>query len=77
MFNQSQFIEQLTTQAKEMFKNNPLNDFEDNFKTIIHSMFEKFDLVSREEFDIQQRVLTDTRTKLDELETKIQELSKK
>ncbi|RTK96191.1 MAG: accessory factor UbiK family protein [Neisseriaceae bacterium] len=77
MFNQAQFIEQLTNQTKEMFKNNPFNDFETNFKAILHSMFEKFDLVSREEFDIQQRVLADTRAKLEALEKQVQEISKK
>lgn len=75
MFDKNQFIEQLTNQTKELFKTNPLADFESNFKTIMQSMFEKFDLVSREEFDIQQKILADTRSKLDTLEQKVKELS--
>lgn len=72
-----QFIEQITEQVSGLFKNNPLNDFENNFKTILNSAFEKFDLVSRNEFEIQQRVLNDTRQKLEELEQIIKNITHK
>lgn len=43
-------------------------------KAILSSSFEKMDLVSREEFDIQKGVLAKTRAKLEALEKQVAEL---
>ncbi len=69
-----QFIDQVTKQLGELFKNSPLHDLEGNLKAILHASFEKLDLVTREEFDIQQKVLLNTRNKLEELEQIIKKL---
>lgn len=47
-------------------------DMEKNFRSIIQGAFAKLDLVTREEFDVQKKVLARTREKLDELAQKIQ-----
>ncbi|MEY3831322.1 MAG: hypothetical protein RJA82_269, partial [Pseudomonadota bacterium] len=39
--------------------------------------FQRMDLVTREEFDIQSRVLAKTREKLEALEAKVADLEKK
>ncbi len=46
-------------------------DIEKNIKTALTASLKKMDLVTREEFDIQQELLANTRKLLDELETKI------
>jgi BMFP domain-containing protein YqiC len=69
-----QIIEQITEQMSNLFKNNPFGDIENNLRAILHATLDKLDLVSREEFDIQQKVLANTRSKLEELEQKIQQL---
>ncbi len=76
MFKQ-QLIDQISGQLTNLFKNNPLSDIEDNLKTILHATFDKLDLVTREEFDTQQKVLANTRAKLDELEQVIKNLDSK
>lgn len=43
-------------------------DLEKNFRAILQSMLTKLDLVTREEFDIQKKVLTKTRNKLNAIE---------
>jgi BMFP domain-containing protein YqiC len=43
-------------------------DFEKNCHAILSKTFDKFDLVTREEFDTQSKVLLRTRKKLEELE---------
>ncbi len=53
------------------------NDFEKNCQAILTKTFNKFDLVSREEFDTQTKVLLRTRKKLEEMEAIIRELEKK
>jgi len=52
-------------------------DAEKNFKAILQQQFAKLDLVTREEFDTQNAVLTRTRKKLNALEKAVGELTKK
>ena len=47
-------------------------DLERNFEALLGSTFEKLDLVSRAEFDVQRRVLERTREKLTRLEAELQ-----
>lgn len=47
------------------------------FKAILESGLTKMDLVSREEFDIQVKVLAKTREKIDKLEQQLSELENK
>ncbi len=49
-------------------------DLEQNFKAVLQSAFEKMELVSREEFDVQRKVLGRTREKLERLERELAEL---
>jgi len=47
-------------------------DFENNARTVLQGTLEKMDLVTREEFEIQQRVLQKTRSKLEDLERRLE-----
>jgi BMFP domain-containing protein YqiC len=49
-------------------------DLERNFKGMLQAGFERMELVTREEFDLQAAVLERTRDKLDRLETRLAEL---
>lgn len=49
-------------------------DIEKNIRATMSTMFEKMDLVTREELDVQKAVLARTRAKVDALEQKIAEL---
>jgi BMFP domain-containing protein YqiC len=49
-------------------------DIEKNFRTVLQNTMAKLDLVTREEFDVQTRVLARTREKLEALEKTIAEL---
>lgn len=49
-------------------------DFEKNCQAILATFFDKFDLVTREEFDTQSKVLARTRKKLEDLEQQIKQL---
>ena len=52
-------------------------DLEKNFKQVLQSMVSKLDLVTREEFDVQKKVLARTRDKIDALEKAIAEMENK
>ena len=71
---------QLDELAKQLAAAVPKNlralgeDLEKNFKSLLVSGFERMDLVTREEFDLQAAVLERTREKLEQLEARIGEL---
>lgn len=49
-------------------------DLEENFRGVLSAGLHRLDLVTREEFDVQQAVLARTRTKLEALEARLAEL---
>lgn len=51
-------------------------DVESNFRGVLRSGISKLDLVTREEFEVQEAVLARTREKLEQLEAKLAELEK-
>ena len=51
-------------------------DLEKNFHATLQSAFNKLDLVTREEFEVQSAVLARTRSKVDALEQQVAELEK-
>ena len=51
-------------------------DIEKNIRATMSTMFEKMDLVTREELEVQKAVLARTRAKVDALEQKIAELER-
>ena len=55
------------TQAKD--------ELENQFRSVLTAAFERMNLVGREEYDAQCAILEQTRTKLQELETRLEELA--
>jgi BMFP domain-containing protein YqiC len=51
-------------------------DLENNFRSVLRASLSKLDLVTREEFEVQEAVLAKTRAKLEALETRLEELEK-
>ena len=49
-------------------------ELHNNIKSILSESLSKLDVVSREDFEIQQAVLLNTRTRLEALEEKLQRL---
>lgn len=50
------------------------SDLEANFRAVLRERLSKLDLVSRDEFDAQTRVLERTRTRLEALEARLASL---
>lgn len=48
-------------------------DLEQNFRSVLQAGLGKLDLVTREEFEVQEAVLARTREKLEALEQRLQE----
>ena len=52
-------------------------ELEQSIRSVLHNAFDKLDLVTREDFEIQSAVLQKTRIKLESLEKKLAELEDK
>lgn len=72
----SDMVQNLVKALPPGVKNAP-KDIEKTFKAILVAGFERLDLVTREEFDVQQKVLQKTRAKLEKLEADVKTLEAK
>ena len=70
--NIAEIIQNVLDHLPAGFKNMP-TDMQHNFRSALQSVFEQLDLVTREEFDAQCKVLLRTREKLEALERRISE----
>ena len=70
-------IQEISDKILQVVENSPISDINDNINALLQGMFVKFDLISREEFDVQTLVLKRTREKLEALEAKIESLETK
>jgi len=78
-----QIREQMQTIASDMqnkigdaIRQSPAKDLEKNIRSMMTQGFQKMDLVTREEFDVQAKVLSKTREKLEAVEQKVALLEK-
>ena len=60
----------------EAIRNSPAQEIEKNVRAMMNQGFQKMDLVTREEFELQTKVLAKTREKLEALEAKVAALEK-
>ena len=62
---------EISSKLGDTIAQSPANDIEKNVKSLMGSAFNRMDLVTREEFDIQQQVLIKTRELLSQLEQRV------
>ncbi len=67
-------LEELAARIGKAVASGPAADIEKNVKAMLQGGLARLDLVTREEFDTQTRVLAKTREKLERLETRVTEL---
>jgi BMFP domain-containing protein YqiC len=78
-----EILEQIQRIASDMqnkvgdaIRNSPAQEIEKNVRAMMNQGFQKMDLVTREEFELQTKVLAKTREKLEALEAKVAALEK-
>lgn len=67
-------LDDVSSRVAAAIAGSPARDAEKNLKLMLSSALAKLDLVTREEFDTQARLLLRTREKLDALEAQVAEL---
>jgi BMFP domain-containing protein YqiC len=68
------WLAELSAKLAALAAANPAKDLEKNFRGMLSSTFAKLDLVTREEYDVQVRLLARAREKLAALEARVAEM---
>ena len=74
---QNRIFDDINARVSEVLAKSPAKDIEKNLRGMLSSAFSRLDLVTREEFDVQAKVLARTREKLVAIEARVSELEKK
>jgi BMFP domain-containing protein YqiC len=67
----TRMLEDLSARISEFLAASPAKDVEKNAKALLSAAFAKLDLATREEFDVQAKLLARTREKLSALEARV------
>jgi BMFP domain-containing protein YqiC len=66
------FLQDVQQRIAELFGTSPAADLERNVKAMLAQSFQRMDLVTREEFDIQVDMVARLRQRVEALEARIQ-----
>jgi BMFP domain-containing protein YqiC len=72
----TRFVDELTARMSELMAAGPARDIERNLRALLTSGLARLDVVTREEFDVQAKLLARTREKLAALEARLAELER-
>ena len=67
-------FEDLNQRIADAMRSSPAADIEKNLRALLSTWFDRMDLVSREDFDVQKKMLERAQGKLAELEARLAEL---
>jgi len=68
---ETRFLDELNKRISELIAASPARDIEKNMRALLSSAFTRLDLVTREEFDVQQEVLRRSQEKLHDMEARV------
>ena len=71
---EKRLLDELGDRVSEAMRHSPAQDLEKNLRALLASFFDRFDLVAREDFEVQKRLLERAHAKLEVLEARIAEL---
>jgi len=69
-------LDEISRRVDDLIANTPVEDVQKNLRALMSGWFSRLDLVTREEFDVQQSVLQRTREKLSQMEARVAELER-
>ena len=70
-------LDEISAKIKDAIAQSPAKDMEKNLQAVLQSVFSRLNLITREEFDVQQEVLLRTREKLAALEARVAAMENK
>ena len=70
------FFDELNERIGEAFRNSPAQDIEKNLRALLAGWFDRMDLVMREDFDVQKKLLEVALARVAALEARLAELER-
>lgn len=70
-------FDDLGERIAEAVRNSPVQDVEKNLRALLTAFFDRFDLVVREDFEVQKKLLERAQARMAELEKRVAELESK
>jgi len=67
-------FDDLSASINEALRNSPAQDIEKNLQALLASWFDRMDVVMREDFEVQRKLLEQAQAKLAALEKRVSEL---
>ncbi len=71
------FLDELGERIGEATRRSPAQDLEKNLRALLAAFFDRYDVVLREDFEVQKKLLERAQAKLAALEARIAELENK
>ena len=69
-------LDELTERLSEAVRASPAQDIEKNLRALLGVFFDRFDVVLREDFEVQRKLLERSQAKLAALEARVSELER-
>jgi hypothetical protein len=73
----TRFIDELAARVNELAATSPARDVERNLRALLSAGLARLDVVTREEFDVQAKLLARTAARLAALEARLAELERR
>jgi ubiquinone biosynthesis accessory factor UbiK len=70
------FFDDLSERINEALRNSPAQDIEKNLRGLLAGWFDRMDLVTRQDFDVQRKLLEAALEKLAALEQRLNDLER-
>ena len=67
-------LDDLGARLEQAARQSPVQDLEKNFRALLAAFFDRFDVVLREDHDVQRKLLERAEAKLAALESRVAEL---
>ena len=67
-------LDEFGARLSEVLAQSPVRDVEKNARALLSAYFDRFDLVTRDDFEVQKRVLARTQARIAELERRLGEI---
>jgi ubiquinone biosynthesis accessory factor UbiK len=67
-------IDELGERIAEAMRESPAQDLEKNLHALLGAFFDRYDLVLREDFEVQKKLLARAQAQLESLESRLSEL---
>jgi BMFP domain-containing protein YqiC len=72
--NDAKPLEELRHRISQALRDSPVKDIEKNLHALLGAFFDRFDLATREDLDLQKKLLERAQAKLVALEARVAEL---